>query len=163
MPDNRLHDTDFYSWTRQQADALRAVASGVKSNAVDWENVIEEIESLGSEQEHALESHLINILVHLLKLDYSPAIDPRRHWREEVGTQRVRFEKRLRKNPGLKSKLNALFTDAYADARQEAAIKLERDGLSLADLPEHCPYSLEQTRDMNWFPVGRAGNERVKD
>jgi len=33
---------------------------------------MEEIESLVSEQEHAVESHLANLLVHLLKWHYQP-------------------------------------------------------------------------------------------
>lgn len=163
MPDSRLHDTDFFSWTQQQADALRAVASGVKSNIVDWDNVIEEIESLGREQERALASHLRNVLSHLLKLDYSPADEPKAHWRKEIKLQRLEAEERLDANPSLKTRLPEILARAYHYARREAAIRLEEDGLALKDLPEDCPYSLEQTRDMNWFPVGRAGNERVKD
>ncbi|MFM2043706.1 MAG: hypothetical protein RLY86_2282 [Pseudomonadota bacterium] len=153
MPDDRLHDVDFYTWTKVQAAALRDIAQGRRSNAVDWENVIEEIESLGSVQEHALVSHLVNIIVHLLKLELSPAENPRKHWRQEIGHQRVRFERRLKKNPGLKSSLGLLFAEAYEDARRDAAISMEQDGLSLKDIPEACPYTLDQIRDFDWFPV----------
>jgi len=41
MPD--LYDLDFVQWSSSQADALRRRAG----NEIDWENVAEEIESLG--------------------------------------------------------------------------------------------------------------------
>ena len=156
MPDDRLHDVDFYTWTKVQAAALRDIAQGRRSNAVDWENVIEEIESLGSEQEHALESHLIVILVHMLKLAHSPADLPRNKWRKEIKVQRTAFERRLRRNPGLKPLLSGLLVDAYGDARRDAATLLEDEGVKLSDIPETCPYTLDQIRDFDWFPVRPA-------
>ena len=45
---NGLYERDFYSWSMQQADALKSR----DFNAVDWDNVIEEIEDLGKTQQH---------------------------------------------------------------------------------------------------------------
>ena len=36
------YESDLYEWTKEQADALRRRAS----NALDWDNLAEEIESL---------------------------------------------------------------------------------------------------------------------
>ena len=41
---NDLYERDFYSWSMQQADALKRR----DFNAVDWDNVIEEIADLGA-------------------------------------------------------------------------------------------------------------------
>ena len=57
------YDTDFYAWTQTQAAALRAKESKI----LDWDHLAEEIESLGNEQAHAVESHLVIVLAHLLK------------------------------------------------------------------------------------------------
>lgn len=40
------YDLDTYAWAREQADALRRRSA----NEIDWENVAEEIESLGKQQ-----------------------------------------------------------------------------------------------------------------
>ncbi|MFN8720215.1 MAG: DUF29 domain-containing protein [Rhodospirillales bacterium] len=152
MDTRSLYDTDVYAWAMQQASALRGEAARGGSNAVDWANVAEEIESLGNEQAHAIESHLANILEHLLKLGHSPANDPRNHWASEVVHQRARLERRLKKNPALRSRLPDVVDGAYQDGRRLAAFGLARDGLSLADLPETCPYTLDQIRAFDWFP-----------
>jgi N-acetylglutamate synthase-like GNAT family acetyltransferase len=39
-----LYQTDFYAWTQQQAALLQAE----EFTEVDWQNLIEEIEELGS-------------------------------------------------------------------------------------------------------------------
>lgn len=150
------YDSDFYTWSRTQADALRRAAEQRVNLDLDFENLAEEIESLGREQRHALESALRQILLHLLKLEFSPAADPRAAREHEVGEQRVQAEKRLRDNPGLKPHLPALFADAWTDARRLAVRELARDGVAGA-LPEECPYALEQARDHDWWPVNRHG------
>ena len=55
--------TDFYSWCLSQAELARAGRLG----ELDLANVSEELASLGSEQEHALEASLRLLLMHLLK------------------------------------------------------------------------------------------------
>ena len=37
------YETDFYDWTKAQADTLRRRAA----NELDWDNLAEEIETLG--------------------------------------------------------------------------------------------------------------------
>ncbi len=62
------YETDFYQWTQQQAALLR---QGQWSQ-VDAANLAEEIESMGKSDRRAIWSHLINILLHLLKWQYQP-------------------------------------------------------------------------------------------
>ena len=109
MADDRpapdLYETDFYAWTQAQAVALRA--PGVRgSNAVDWERVAEEIEDLGSERRHAIESWLQQIIIHLHKLETSRALDPRAAWREEIRRFRLEIDGRL--TPAIR---NGLYED----------------------------------------------------
>ena len=50
-----LYEADILLWSEQQRDLLRRVASGEAVNeAPDWPNIIEEIESVGNEQLHAV-------------------------------------------------------------------------------------------------------------
>jgi hypothetical protein len=143
------HDKDFFLWTRQQADALRRLAETRPNAEIDWNNVIEEIEDLGSEQEHAIESHFVVTLVHLLKLAYSSDEQPRRHWMVETVAQRGQFERRLRKNPSLRARADELLAEAYESARDQMSLYF-RD---TAVMPETCPFALHQVLDKNWFPA----------
>ena len=70
------YDTDLYAWTQVQAEGLQAK----DWSALDAGNLAEEIESLGSKQAHAVESHMTVVLTHLLKWTYQPA-QRSRTWR----------------------------------------------------------------------------------
>jgi hypothetical protein len=83
-----LYDRDFLRWTEQQATALRHAAKD-SNLPLDWENLAEEIESLGKSQRAALRSQLRRILRHHFKLEASPAIEPRRGWKESIRDARV--------------------------------------------------------------------------
>jgi Domain of unknown function DUF29 len=74
MDDRTLYETDIVAWAEQQAAALRVISSSPagRSNAVDWQNVVEEIESLGRSQIRAVESKLTLIFVRLLKIVSDP-------------------------------------------------------------------------------------------
>jgi len=62
------YDTDILVWSERQAALLRRLAAGEQVNAeIDWENVVEEVESVGREQLHAVESLLLQALIHWLK------------------------------------------------------------------------------------------------
>ena len=152
MDTRSLYDTDVYAWAMQQASALRSEAARGGSNAVDWANVAEEIESLGREPAHAILSHMTRIIQHLLKLQHSPAADPRNHWKKEVRRFRVSLLNRAESNPALAARMEQFVERAYRYGRLEASIDLADDGLSLADLPETCPYTIDQIRAFDWFP-----------
>lgn len=62
------YDTDIMKWSERQAVLLRRVAAGERINdQVDWENVIEEIESVGRSEVRAVRSALFQALLHDLK------------------------------------------------------------------------------------------------
>ena len=55
-----LYDTDILIWSERQGELLRRLARGERVNdQVDWENVVEEVESVGRDQLHAVESLLV--------------------------------------------------------------------------------------------------------
>ncbi len=68
-----LYYDDVVLWSERQRDLLRKVAAGEQVNeAPDWPNIIEEIESVGSEQIHAVRSLLRQALIHMLKAEAWP-------------------------------------------------------------------------------------------
>src|SRR5439155_14627168 len=72
---NELYEQDFLLWTKEQATALRRAADS--NLPLDWENLAEEMESLGASQRTELNSQLRRVLRHLFKLEASPAFEPR--------------------------------------------------------------------------------------
>src|SRR5689334_14675408 len=82
-----VYDLDFFLWTKEQAGALRRCKAS--NLPLDWENLAEEIESLGISQRTALNSQLRRILHHLFKLEASPAADPRAGWRATIRDARA--------------------------------------------------------------------------
>ena len=142
-----LHDRDFHAWTRQQAALLRA---GRLADA-DLEHLIEEIEDMGSEQMHAVRSHLRQVVMHLLKLRCSPADGPRRGWKDEVRNHRAEIEDRLDGSPSLRPHLDALLAKVWPRARRQAAAQMADHG-ERTELPRECPFTLAQALDDDHWP-----------
>jgi hypothetical protein len=139
-----LYETDFYAWTQAEAAALAAKCWDL----LDAAHLVEEIESLGNEQAHAVESHLANLLMHLLKWRYQPARRSR-SWRLSIRNARIELRKRLRRSRSLRHELPTILLDAYADARKLA---MDDAGLPLNTFPEPCPWNLEQLQDEEFLP-----------
>jgi hypothetical protein len=100
-----LYDEDFLAWSRQQADALRAAARNGSNQRLDWENLAEEIEDLGKSVRRELQSQIRWIVRHLLKLEHSPAKEPRRGWAESIVDARAEIEDLPEASPSLRSGL----------------------------------------------------------
>ena len=87
------YDTDIVLWSEYQADLLRRVAAGEPVNETpDWPNIIEEIESVGSEQRHAVESLLLQALIHMLKAEAWPLSRDVPHWQAEALQRHIETE-----------------------------------------------------------------------
>ena len=136
------YETDFYQWTQQQAALLR---QGLLTD-LDYENLAEEIESMGHSQGDAVRSFLRNILMHLLKWKNQPE----RHcvsWELTIDNGRDEIRWRLKKNPSLKPQILLLVEDAYPQARKNAS---RETGLPLNLFPEICPFTVEQIIGDDW-------------
>ena len=102
------YDTDFYQWTIEQADALRRRAV----NELDYDNLAEEIESVGRSERREIRSRLEIFIIHLLKWRYQPQkqSDSRR---AAVAEARQRIEDVLADNPSLRSFPAEALASAY--------------------------------------------------
>ena len=85
-----LYGEDFVRWTEEQAAALRRAKGS--NLPLDWENLAEEIESLGKSDRRELRSQIRRILRHLLKLEVSSAKEPRAEWRTTIREARSEIE-----------------------------------------------------------------------
>ncbi|NNM71945.1 DUF29 domain-containing protein [Enterovirga aerilata] len=107
-----LYETDFIRWAESQAQALRAAAGARVNLPIDWENVAEEIESLGKSQRRELRSRLDTIIEHLLKLAYSPSVDPREGWRSTISRERRAIQLLLDDNRSLRREIPVILENA---------------------------------------------------
>jgi hypothetical protein len=148
--DGDLYHTDFLAWTQARADALRSAARGT-TQPIDWENVAEEIESLGRSERRELSSRLGIIIEHLLKLSLSPAGAPRRGWVETVRRARAGVEDVLHDSPSLRGEIPALIARlSPRTARLVADI--------LADTGEVAPEQLARARATVFTPEQVLGD-----
>lgn len=138
------YDLDFYTWTLEQAAALR----GRKLSALDIDNLAEEIEDLGKEVFAELRNSFRVILVHMLKWDHQPE---RRSgsWAGSIETHRLDIEDIVRDNPALRPRQEEGVELAFRQARIKAAVEMKRDK---ASLPTACPYTLDEilNRPFEW-------------
>lgn len=142
MPNQTAYDTDFYLWTQQQATLLRQG----RLQAVDADNLAEEIESMGKSDRRTLGSHLRNVLSHLLKWRYQPE---RRgaSWESSIRNGRDEIEVILADSPSLIHQLSVLLETEYRRSRRNA---VSETNLPLATFPEKCPFALEQITGDYW-------------
>jgi hypothetical protein len=125
--DKSLYDSDFYLWSAEQGRAIReAAAARINTPApIDWENVAEEIETLGRSERSALRSRIGVIIEHLMKLMASPRKAPRRGWIETILAQRVEIDRLLADSPSLRREVARLVAEETQRARKSVAVNLE--------------------------------------
>jgi len=140
--------TDLYSWARRQSELLRAG----RLAEIDPEAIAEEIDDVGEEEYHRLESALRVVMLHLLKWDHQT--DRRsRSWALSIREHRRRVRRQLKRSPGLKSELDEALAAAYDDARDEASIET---GLPSSVFPEARPYDYAEIMER---PIVWPGDE----
>lgn len=144
---SKLYEDDFYGWIQHTVEAIKQR----KFDQVDWENLIEEVESMGRSEKRELKSRLLVILEHLLKLMFWDSEKPQnaRGWRNTVIEQRNQVEMILEDSPSLKPWLADHFAESYAKARQQI---LQKYGLSGDLFPTQPPFSLEDALNADWLP-----------
>src|ERR1700761_4957297 len=122
-----LYEEDTVAWSEQQAAALRAAARGGSNQLLDWENLAEEIESLGRSLRLGLRSQLVRIIKHLVKLAHSSAVESRPGWRRTIRQARVEVDLIWDDSPSLRREL-----PRFIRAETDRAVQL-----AIRDLEEH--------------------------
>jgi hypothetical protein len=143
-PPAARYEDDLAAWANDQAEVLRRriVAQ------LDWNNLAEEIESVGGRERHELRSRLRVLIIHLLKWEFQP--ENRSHgWQSTIGEQRIHIAGVIEDSPSLKGHPGDILQDCYKWALSRAALGAN---LPLATFPEHPPYCIEQVLDYGFMP-----------
>jgi hypothetical protein len=139
-----LYEQDFNLWLEETVNLLKTR----QLSLIDYENLIEEIESMGKRDKHALESNLEQILMHLLKWQYQKN-KRSNSWRYSINEHRNRLKKDFRDSPSLKRYFDDVLEDCYQTARNFAS---EETGLDIKFFPIDLPFTREQILDPNYLP-----------
>lgn len=157
MPTDTLYDRDFALWAEQQGEELRRAAREGSNLPLDWDNLAEEIESLGRSERREVRSLVGQIIAHLVKLAYSPALDPRRRWMSELSLFRRQLELCLEDSPSLRKDLPELVQAetprALAEAIDQLEIFGESEAAKQAQRQEHV-FTTEEVLNPRWFLPG---------
>jgi len=135
-----LYDTDTLTWSERQAALLRRIAAGERVNDpdLDWPNIIEEVESVGWSDLHAVESWLTQAFLHDLKAQGWPALRGASHWRAEARLFRRQAKRRFTESMRQKIDLSGLYQDALAGLPETM------EGQAPLAVPPICPMTLDQ-------------------
>lgn len=133
------YEADILLWSEHQAELLRRLAAGERVNdQVDWENLIEEVESVGNEQLHAVNSLLRQALLHMLKAEAWPLSSEVPHWQAEA--RGFRADAADRYAPSMRQRINLARIYRLACRGLPETI----DGQAPLPTPEICPVTLDE-------------------
>jgi hypothetical protein len=139
-----LYEADYLQWIEMTIEKLRVQ----DYSNVDWENLIEEIESMGRSERRSLESNLVVVIMHLLKWQFQPELRSG-SWKGSIVEHRRRIRNILKDSPSLKPYLEEIFSECYWDAVEQASAETE---LPLEVFPQLCPYTTIEVLDGNFMP-----------
>jgi hypothetical protein len=162
MGESELYDVDFVGWTEQQGRLLRAAAEGLPNTPLDWIHLAEEIEDLGNSEGHALASQVARVILHLLKLQFSPAGPPQRGWIETVNDARDQIERRTDRVRSLRPQLPEILAAERPRAVRRAVQDLRLYGETAAAeqaLRHGAAYTDEQIL-ADWMPLPFGSDEQ---
>jgi hypothetical protein len=141
-----LYETDYMLWLETTLEQIKHR----QIDKLDWDNLAEEIESLGIEFRHKVDSYLKQLLIHLLLYRYwtSEREFCGEGWRDELDNFRDELDTLFES----KTLYNFFLTRIdliYPKARKRA---IKKTGLSPNCFPEQCPFSVSELLDSDFYP-----------
>lgn len=146
---------DGYAWAKQQAAALRRR----DLQAIDWDNLIEEIEAVGRAERKPWVSNCARALEHMLAIEHCKTATPANleDWEAEIGAFRGEMADAIDASHSLQGEYDEILAMAWKSGRREAVRRLagyaaQADGRRSpkpylravgANLPDDCPYLVE--------------------
>jgi hypothetical protein len=138
------YEDDFVLWLLSQAQLLRER----NFEALDLDNLIEEIEGMARSDRRELRHRLALVIVHLFKCQYQPG-DLSRTWLGTLVEQRSQISDLIEDSPSLKGLVAGYASEAYESAADQAALET---GLAPSTFPASCPFSETELLDPRFIP-----------
>ncbi len=142
-----LYDQDFCLWIENTIKQIEAQ----EFDKIDWDNVIEELDSLGKSDKRELKNRLVVLLEHLLKLAYweTEREYNQRNWKGTIREQRRQLLLLLEDSPSLKPLFYDSLPKCYSDARK---IVLDKTNLSDNIIPIEITFPVEDILNDDYLP-----------
>lgn len=141
---SELYEQDYVRWLFENAALLR----NRQLEALDVENIAEELEDMARSDVRALGSHLAVVMLHLLKWEHQPG-HRSSGWRGSIYNGRTAVRDLLEDSPSLRNRLPELVARQYPRARYNAA---NETGLPESTFPDTCPYTIDQLLSTDYWP-----------
>lgn len=149
LSEPELYERDYYTWTQRQAAALRELEGQARLDAA---NLAEEVADLGRSELHKVESHLRQLLVHLIKAAWIDRDELRAGWLDEAD---LHNEDALQAfTPGMRQQLD--LSVIWDRAWRLADRQLQRHGDPALPARRSCPFDLETLLDPAFEPEPAA-------
>ena len=140
----KLYETDFVAWTEETTNLIKEK----QFEKVDWNSVIEEIESLGNSDKRELKNRLAVLIQYLLKWQYQQNLRSD-SWKNTIDEQSNSISDLLDDSPSLKPYLTEIIHQSYSRGRKAA---INKTGLSANTFPSEFCYTIEQILSDNFLP-----------
>ena len=108
----QTYDQDFALWVEENIVLLKAK----NYDAVDWENLIEEVEGFTRSDKRELENRLITLFEHALKRRYVSLPDCYRGWEVTLKRTQKQLRRVLKDSPSLRNYFVSIIEECYQDA-----------------------------------------------
>ncbi len=142
------YEDDFVAWLEDQAQHARRG----ETDALDLENIAEELEGVARGDRREIRNRLAVLLVHLLKCRVRPE-KRSASWLGTIAEQRDHILHVIEDSPSLRSFPALILERAYPEARRRAALQMR---LRETAFPETCPFNIDEVLDSGWLPSDRA-------
>ncbi len=138
---NKLHQRDFNLWIEQVKTAIQ----NRDIEAMDWDNLLDEIDDMGKSEKRSLESYLELLIAHILKLKYWELEKEcnYKHWKVEVRTFRNRILRLLKRSPSLKKYLQEIYPQILEETIHTWQIEF--------DIPQDTSVTLDKIMREDYF------------
>ena len=128
-----LYETDFYVWTQEQAQLLRER----RFDDLDLDNLVDEVQSVGSSEKREIRNRLVVLLGHLLKWKFQPG-GRGSSWIQTIFEQRQQITDIITGSPSLRKyqrdQIKAVFRRDSLPARSKET------GLAIGIFPLGMPF-----------------------
>ncbi|WP_339377312.1 DUF29 domain-containing protein [Gloeocapsopsis dulcis] len=129
-----MYEKDFALWVEDTVNKLKARST----EELDWENLIEEVESLGARDRRELERRLTTLFEHALKRCYVQLSDCYRGWEVTISRTQQELNRILRDSPSLQNYFLQVSDECYQNAlknmRKEYDAEFPNDYLFTRDV-----------------------------
>ena len=113
-----LYHADEHAWIAKQVEALRSGDYG----SLDRDDLVEFLTSMALRDERELESRLIVLLAHVIKI-YEQPHRITRSWRATITVQQIEIGRILKKLPSLYARADAVLESVKPDALRLARVE----------------------------------------